>query len=313
MYFLKIRIFDKFSYTMLTSKYKQLRGDFMLETLKKRKSICALFLMIMMLCTMLPVNVFAAEADDVVSKEKLVQIVTEDVDSLDFSSLGIDKVINNVNNTVEENVKKAVKEILTPENVKVLLKVTIKAEIKKDLEKYNIPEYIDIDKLVDDIIASKFVDVLLTNKLTQKVIDRTIDYAVSDIMNQVKLPTTSEIISISREKIINKSVEEVYNSDKKELLYYNYKIQFQGIKPVKVCTGWNETSIAAKVKLDASSVIAEECKIPDLNGVDYNGIIREAAKRAVRDVVKEEIINANNTIKNAIKDKIDEIISSYPR
>ena len=285
----------------------------MLETLKKRKSICALFLTVMMICTMLPATVFAAEVDDVVSKEKLVQIVTEDVDSLDFESLGIDKVINGVNSAVEENVKEAVKEILTPENVKVLLKVTIKAEIKKELEKYNIPEYIDIDKLVDEIIDSKAVDILLTNKLTQKVIDRTIDYAVNDIMNEVKLPTTEEIISVSRGKIINKCVEEIYSSDKKEVLYYNYKIEFQGIKPVRVCTGWNETSIGAKVKLDASSVIAEECKVPDLSSIDYNGIIKEAAKRAVKDVVKEEIINANNIIKDAIKDKIDEIISSYPR
>lgn len=285
----------------------------MLETLKKRKSICALFLIVMMFCTMLPAQVFAAEVNDVVSKEKLVEIVTEDVDSLDFESLGIDKVIDNVNSTVEENVKKAVKEILTPENVKVLLKVTIKAEINKDLEKYNIPEYIDVDKLVDGVIDSKGVDVLLTNKLTQKVVDRTIDYAVSDIMNEVKIPTTEEVIAASREKLINKCVEEVYNSDNKELLYYNYKLEFQGIKPVKVCTGWNETAIGAKVKLDASSVVAEGCRVPDLSNIDYDSIIREAAKRAVKDVVKEEIINTNNTIKKAIKDKIDEIISSHTK
>lgn len=283
----------------------------MLETLKKRKSIGALFIIVMMLCTMFPVKGFAAEVNDVVSKEKLVEIVTEDVDSLDFESLGIDKVIDNVNNTVEGNVKKAVKEILTPENIKALLKVTIKEEIKKDLEKYNIPEYIDVDKVLDEVIDSKAVDIILTNKLTQKVIDRTIDYAVSDIMNEVKIPTTEEVISASREKLINKCVEEVYNSDSKELLYYNYKIQFQGIKPVKVCTGWNETAIGAKVKLDASSVVVEECKVPDLDSVDYEGIIRRALKRAVKDVVKEEIINTNDAIKESIKDKIDHIISLH--
>lgn len=198
---------------------------------KLGKKVLSGVLVGMMLVGITPSKVFASE--DVVSREKLETIVQEEVNNLNFDNLGIDRVIEQINSTITDTVTSTVKSILTVENIKVIVTPIIKGLVNEAIKDFDLPPQIDINKIIDDVISSQVVDIILTNKLTQEIIERTIEYSVADIMNIIKVPTTGEIIEVSKDELTASTIESVWNAEpikiangKYELNpYYSYKIK----------------------------------------------------------------------------------------
>lgn len=278
---------------------------------KLRKKVLAGALAGMMLVGIAPGKVFASE--DVVSREKLEIIVQEEVNNLNFDNLGIDKVIEQINETVANTATSTVKSILTTENIKAIVTPIIKELVNEAIKDFELPPQIDINKIIDDVISSQVVDIILTNKLTQEVIERTIEYSIADIINIIKVPTTGEIIEVSKEELILSTIESVWNAEpikiangKYELNpYYSYKIKWI---PFSVnVTGWNRDIIRGKVQVDLLSIVSENTKAPDLSSIDYETIIKNAAKRAVTDIINEKINQVKSTIDTVIQNKVNEL------
>lgn len=279
-----------------------------------RKKIFAGLLAGMMLVGIAPTTVFADE--DVVSKEKLEAMVQEEVNNLDFNNLGIDKIIEGINGTITDTVTGTVQSILTPENIKTMITPIIKGLVDEALKGITLPPQVDINKIIDDVIASEVVDKILTNEFTQQVLERTIQYAVSDIMDIIKIPTAGEIVETSKEELIIDVVESVWNSTPISILnkfeinpYHTYEIEYKyNIIPVAIkSTGWNRTSINIKVQSDLLRVVGENTQTPDLSSIDYQTIVKNAAKRAVTDIVNEKITEVKLAINTAIQNKVNEL------
>lgn len=278
---------------------------------KLGKKVLSGVLVGMMLVGITPSKVFASE--DVVSREKLETIVQEEVNNLNFDNLGIDRVIEQINSTITDTVTSTVKSILTVENIKVIVTPIIKGLVNEAIKDFDLPPQIDINKIIDDVISSQVVDIILTNKLTQEIIERTIEYSVADIMNIIKVPTTGEIIEVSKDELTASTIESVWNAEpikiangKYELNpYYSYKIKWV---PFNVdITGWNRDTIKGKIQVDLLSVVNENTKAPDLSSINYETIIKNAAKRAVTDIINEKINEVKVTIDTVIQNKVNEL------
>ncbi|MEN8076880.1 hypothetical protein ABFP60_07930 [Clostridioides difficile] len=288
---------------------------------KLRKKVLAGVLASMMLVGIAPTKVFAAE--DVVSKEKLEIIVQEEVNKLDFNNLGIDKVIEGINGTITDTVTGTVQGILTPENIKVMVAPIIKGLVNEALKDVKLPPQVDINKIIDDVIASQVVDKILTNQFTQEVLERTIQYAVADIMDIVGIPTVGEVIETSKEELTVSVIESVWNA---ELIDKEYKVPIVGtvikfqVSPYQnwtlsykrpnltvTPTGWNSDAIKGKIQLDLLKVVGANTQVPDLSSIDYETIVKNAAKRAVTDIINEKIIEVKATINTVIQKKVDEL------
>lgn len=276
-----------------------------------RKKLLAGALAGMMIVGIVPTKVFASE--NLVSKEKLENIVQEEVNNLNFDNLGIDKIIEQVNSTVTNKVTSTVKSILTVENIKTMLTPIIKGLVNEAIKDFDLPPQVDINKIIDDVLSSQVVDIILTNKLTQEIIERTIEYSVDDIMNIIKVPTTGEIIDVSKEELKLSVVQDIWNAEpikvangKYELNpYYSYNIKWI---PFKVnITGWNREIIKSKIQVDLLSIVTENTKAPDLSSINYESIIKNAAKRAVNDIVNEKINEVKATINTVIQNKANEL------
>lgn len=272
-----------------------------------RNKIMAGVLAGMMLVGVTPTKVFAAE--DVVSKERLEVIVNEEVSKIDFENLKIDEVIEEINKNITNTVTGTVQGILTPDNIKIIITPIIKGLVNEALKDVKLPPQIDINKIIDDVIASEVVDKILTNELTQEIIERTIEYAVADIMNIIKVPTAGEIIETSKEDLTLSVIEGIWNADEatKKVLYYDYKVGLQGWRPVSTLVGWKRSGISNKIKLDLLKVVSDNTQAPDLSSIDYETIVKNAAKRAAKDVINEKIEAVKVAINTAIQNKIDEL------
>ena len=72
-------------------------------------------------------------------------------------------------------------------------------------------------------------------------------------------------------------------------------------------TGWNRDIIRGKVQVDLLSIVSENTKAPDLSSIDYETIIKNAAKRAVTDIFNEKINQVKSTIDTVIQNKVNEL------
>lgn len=79
-------------------------------------------------------------------------MVNEEVNKIDFSNLGIDKIIDGINNTVTVIVTGAVNSMLTTENIKAILKPASKGLVATALGNVQVPPQIDVDKIIDDTL-----------------------------------------------------------------------------------------------------------------------------------------------------------------
>lgn len=280
--------------------------------LNLRKKALAGVLAGVMTVGILPTTVFATE-NDPVSKDKLETIVYEEVDKLDFSNLGIDNIINGINNTVTDTVTGVVSGLLTTDNIKSLIKPVVKGLVEQAIKNVNLPEGVDINKVIDSVLDNStidsIVDKVLTSQLTQDIIARTVEYAVADIMDIVGIPTAGEIVETSKEELNTKVVEDIWNANEtlKKTLYYKYEIKLEGWRPVSTLVGWNRDSIAGKVQLDILSILADNTQAPDLSSINYEEIVLKAAKRAATDVVNEKVEEIKVQINTAIQNKIEEL------
>ena len=116
-----------------------------------RKNVLAGVLAGVMTVGILPTTVFATE-NDPVSKDKLETIVYEEVDKLDFSDLGIDKIIDGINSTVtttvQSGVNAAVDTILTADGIKAMVRPIIIGLVENAVSQANIPDSINIAGVV---------------------------------------------------------------------------------------------------------------------------------------------------------------------
>lgn len=274
---------------------------------KLKQKIVAIGLAAMMFVGITPATVFAS--DDPSSKEKLEIMVNEEVDKINFSNLGIDQIINGINNTITNTVTGTVNSILTTENIKAILKPVIKGLVSTALGNVQVPPQIDVEKIIDDALNNQIVDKILTSQFTQEVIARTVEYTVSDIMDIVKIPTIGEVIETSKEELALNTVEYIWNANdaEKKLAYYEYEIKLEGWKPVSVLKGWKRVGIATKLQLDLLKIVGDNAQAPDLSSINYEEVIANAARRAVRDIVNEKITEVKVTINTAIQNKIVEL------
>lgn len=300
---------------------------------KLRKKIVAAGLSAMMLVGIIPTTVFASE--DPVSIEKLEIMVNEAVEKIDFNNLGIDKIIKEINESVTTTVTGAVNSMLTTENIKLILKPTIKGLVEVALKDVAVPEGVDINKIIDKVLENEcinlIVDKVLTNELTQEILDRTVQYAVEDIMDIVGVPTVGEVTEASKEDLLANAIDDIWNARKTE--YFEFKVfgkvvystyydmnlfwQFNPLKDVKYDSksktiiispkGWNNTAIAAKLQLDLLKIVDENIQAPDLSTINYEEIVANAAKKAIRDVINEKIEEVKTTINTVIENKVAEI------
>lgn len=72
-------------------------------------------------------------------------------------------------------------------------------------------------------------------------------------------------------------------------------------------TGWNRDTIKGKIQVDLLSVVNENTKAPDLSSINYETIIKNAAKRAVTDIINEKINEVKVTIDTVIQNKVNEL------
>lgn len=292
---------------------------------KLRQKIIATGLATIMMVGFAPTKVFASE--DPVSKEKLEIMVNEEVDKIDFSNLGIDNIINGINNTVTGTVRGVVNGILTTENIKALIKPTIKGLVEVALKDVTLPAGVDINKIIDEVLDNEningIVDTVLTNQLTQDIIARTVEYAVSDIMDIVGIPTVGEVVETSKEELSSKVIEDVWNAEWIEGEYkvpilgwiikyqvnphYTYTVKYNRPNLEVVATGWNRYSIGLKIQTDILGILAGNTQAPDLSSINYEEIVLNAAKRAATDVINERINEVKVTINTHIQTKIAEL------
>lgn len=289
---------------------------------KLRKKIVAAGLAAMMMVCFAPTTVFASE--DPVSREKLEIMVNEEVEKLDFSNLGIDGIIDGINKEVTNAITGTVNSLVTTDAIKELIRPTIKSLVQVALKDVTLPAGVDVNKIIDAVLdngtINGIVDAVLTSQLTQDIIARTIEYAIADIMDIVKIPTVGEIVDASKEGLAEKAIEEIWSSKKQgeyNLIFttikYDYNpfqnitLKYQRPNLLVIPTGWNRTSILLKIKGDVLLDGVLDYEKPDLSSINYEEIVLNAAKRAVTDVINEKIVEVKATINTHIQTKIAEL------
>lgn len=128
-------------------------------------------------------------------------------------------------------------------------------------------------------------------------------------MDIVGIPTVGEIIETSKEELAYSVVEDIWNSDDtlKKVAYYQYEIKLEGWKPVSTLVGWKRSGIVNKIQVDLLKVVGENTQAPDLSNLDYETIVKNAAKRAVTDIINEKITEVKRAINTAIESKVNEL------
>lgn len=281
-----------------------------------RKNVLAGVLAVVMTVGILPTTVFATE-NDPVSKDKLETIVYEEVDKLDFSDLGIDKIIDGINSTVtttvQSGVNAAVDTILTADGIKAMVRPIIIGLVENAVSQANIPDSINIagvvEKILDGVLDSGIVEKVLTSDLVNDIIDRTVEYAVDDIMNMVKIPTAGDILQSSKEEVSKNTINYIYNASQLEKIttYCEYDKTGPWYNPTYTFTAWKRSGVKIRLNIELLALVGKGYETPDLSSINYEEIVANAAKRAVRDVINERIESIRAEINYAIQNKIEEL------
>lgn len=281
-----------------------------------RKKALAGLLAGVMTIGILPTTVFADE-NDPVSKEKLETIVYEEVEKLDFSNLGIDKIIDGINSTVtsavQAGVNTAVDVVLTADGVKTMVKPIIIGLVENAIAQSNIPDSINItgvvEKILDGVLDSGIVEKVLTSELVNDIIDRTVEYAVADIMDIVGIPTAGEILEEYKEEVAIKTIDGIYNASKTEkiALYCEYDKTGPWYNPTYTFTAWKRSGVNTRLNIELLALVGKGYETPDLSSINYEEIVLNAAKRAATDVINERVEQIKIQINTTIQNKIEEL------
>jgi hypothetical protein len=201
--------------------------------------------------------------------------------------------------------------------IKNLAKPLVEDAIKKELKNYNI-SHAELDKLIDQsvekIIDNAFIDKVLDNEFVQAVLARTVRYATSDIIDRLH-------IDADRDQQVSSITNHIWNANlvsvgtattkvKSDLpvvaaagavansSYYNFSVvSWNKLFSIKTTpkeinvTGWNSTNIGVYITgtVGLNTASKYNSYTSALKSMDYQEIIISAAKRAIKDEIKERL------------------------
>lgn len=257
----------------------------MISRLKKR--IFASSLATTLIITMIPSWVLAKE--EAVSEENLRKSVANKIDSLDFEYLVTGMIINNINTEITNRVIESINKCLTKEDIEVLTELQIE-EIFKMYRK---------DVSLDKIIANDIISKIMTSDFLEEIITRTIEYSVLKAMDSVKISLVKENVKGGKLEIINSIVNEIFNSSKNNVFYYDYEVKNSGIKVL----GWKDSPIESRVTKEVSDMLTNLENIDlnnfNLDDIEYYTVVSDSTALAIENIMKERI--------NEIKYEIDKV------
>ncbi|MDR1188525.1 MAG: hypothetical protein LBK95_13905 [Bifidobacteriaceae bacterium] len=259
----------------------------------------------------------------VATYEQLTQLVTDQVAQAYSGMVG----------TVEDLVAGTVRSTIgNPEAIIELAAPLIKAGAKGAIAQYIQDDRIDalIDSAVDSVAESELLNAVLTNEFTQAVIDRTIDYAVADIIASLGLDADQQataeslvaqvwgapLVSVGTAptKVKSNLGSPIYalgvgvNTS-----YYNYNVTAWNQRRVVIVnindtpkeiqvTGWNTGNIgllaSGTAYINAGS--KADSVVTTLANLDYVSILVNAGTRALRDEITLRIEQALQAVKTTI-------------
>ncbi|MDR1153054.1 MAG: hypothetical protein LBK72_11405, partial [Bifidobacteriaceae bacterium] len=256
----------------------------------------------------------------VATYDSLVDIVTAEVASA-YSG-----VITTINDLVTGAVNSA---IGNPQAVLNLATPLLKASIKGAIGQYIQDDRIDavIDAAVERIATSTLMEVVLTNEFVQAVLQRTVRYAVADIVASLGLDadqqaTTDSLVSTvwtaprvtvgtAPTKVKSNLGSPIYTLGLGvNTSYYTYNITAWNQKRVLIAnvndtpkeiqvTGWNNGNI--RLLAQGVSVVNAGSKadtvVTTLANLDYFSILLSAGSRALFDEVAERVQAALDSLK----------------
>ena len=295
------------------------------------KKAIAVLLCIGMVLGMSNVSAGAPPSGPDVSYDTLKAIVRARVETLTLGGSGVDAIIAGINSTVTKTVTDAVKSIATPDSLKSIAIPLISTAIKTAIAGYGVelPSDIDIDDLVSDILENQIVDTILSSDIVTEILERTIEYAVADILKGIIIPTSAEVIALQKEELTLKLTDQLFAAptikvgDEQvkiigilvvpgQLYTYNldtwYTVLGAKIPKTITITGWNESNINDYVDKKALLISLGEIKPPDLSTIDYQQVVLASLEKAAKEVINEKIEEAKVTIKAAVEKAIDDII-----
>ncbi|MDR1078858.1 MAG: hypothetical protein LBL55_09425, partial [Propionibacteriaceae bacterium] len=265
----------------------------------------------------------------VATYDQLVEIVNSRVEDA-YSS---------VNGTIESLVAETVKATIgNPQAILELATPLIKSTAKGLIAQYIQDERLDalIDSAVDAVAQSQLIDAILTNEFVLAVIDRTVDYAVADIVAALGLAADQQATTDS---IVNQvwnaplvSVGTAPTRVKSNLgspiyalgvgvnsSYYNYNVTAWNQKRVVIVnvndtpreitvTGWNSGNIGLLASGTAvvNAAGKADSVVTTLSNLDYVSILIDAGWRALQDEIQFRIEAAILAAKTALLQRLQD-------
>jgi hypothetical protein len=290
--------------------------------------------------------VAALAAVTLISSPALAAQTPEEIDSSVATYAQLENLVNakveeaysSVEGTVESLVTSAVQSTIgSPDKLIDLVAPLAKASAKAAIAQYIQDERIDalVDSAVDAVAESEILNAILTNEFVTAVLNRTIAYAVQDIVSQLGLAADKEATAASLvQQIWTAPLVSVGTASTRvksgagspvyvagigaNLSYYNYdvtewntqKILFITTKTTPkniVVTGWNPTTVGALASTSAgiNAVSKAGSVVTTLQNIDWITVLLNASKRALVDEVTERIQAAITALKTRLFDELN--------
>ncbi|MDR1387526.1 MAG: hypothetical protein LBJ44_08085 [Propionibacteriaceae bacterium] len=265
--------------------------------------------------------------------EEIDQSVATHSQLVDIVASRVADAYSGVNGTIESVVAETIKATLgNPQAIIELATPLIKSTVKGVIAQYIQDERLDalVDFTVDSVTQSQFVNTILTNEFMRAVIDRTVDYAVADVIASIGL-------AADQQATVDSLVDRVWNAPlvsvgtastrvKSDLgspryalgvgvnsSYHNYNVTawnqrrviFVNVNDTPrdiTVTGWNSSNIG--VLATSVAVINAGGKADSmaqtLANLDYVSILMDAGWRALRDEITIRVEAAILAAKTAL-------------
>ncbi len=280
------------------------------QRFKATTRILALALSLILVFALIPVPTFAASEDnDPVSREKLDVIVNELISGLyaDVEALASGLVTPAVEGLIGSS--DAIKTLITP-----ILKETVSALLAQALPGVDFSQIADIDALVDEVLASDFVDEALSTLLQSDFFTLTMKYAIEDALGQAGLSELkNQAIATSADTIWNAPTRLVGNAkipvkyigvftDTKifgvwlNTSFYDFDVTkwssgfTQKIEEINL-KGWHRANI--NTYLTGTTMVSIIASIPsitsNIQGLDFQTIVLNAALRAGKEILTQKL------------------------
>ncbi|MDR1119245.1 MAG: hypothetical protein LBL01_08140 [Bifidobacteriaceae bacterium] len=248
----------------------------------------------------------------------------------DLVAAEVAQAYSGVTGTIEDLVASTVKNTIgNPQAIKDLATPLIKAAVKGALAQYIQDERIDalVDQAVDSVAESQLLNAVLTNEFVKAVTDRTVDYAVADIVAALAIDADQAATTESlTAKVWNAPLVSVGTAPTKvksdlgspayalgvglNTSYYAYNVTAWNQRRVVIVnvndtpkeiqvTGWNTGNI--RVLASGTALVNAGSKADSvattLANLDYVSILIDAGSRALRDEIQLRVQQALQAVK----------------